>query len=90
MTISRRYFLAAFSAFAVSPLLAALRVEPEVILFNGRIWTVDDNLPRAEALAVSDGRVFAIGTNQEVLALATAGTRKIDLFGNFSVAGSVV
>jgi len=79
MTISRRYFLAAFSAFAVSPLLAALRVEPEVILFNGRIWTVDDNLPRAEALAVSDGRVFAIGTNQEVLALATAGTRKIDL-----------
>ena len=79
MTISRRYFVTALSAFAVAPLFALERVEPDVILFNGRIWTVDESLPRAEALAISKGRIFAVGTNPEVLALATASTRKVDL-----------
>ena len=79
MMISRRYFVTALSAFAVAPLFALKRVEPDVILFNGRIWTVDESLPRAEALAISKGRIFAVGTNPEVLAQATASTRKVDL-----------
>ena len=79
MTISRRYFLGAFSAFAISPLLGSERSTVDTILFNGRIWTVDAELPKAEAVAISGGRIFAVGTNDEVLALATAATRKIDL-----------
>ena len=79
MTISRRYFLGAFSAFAISPLLASERTAVDTVLFNGRIWTVDDKLPTAEAIAISNGRIFAVGTNDEVLALATATTRKFDL-----------
>ena len=79
MTISRRYFLGAISAFAISPLLASERVAVDTILFNGRIWTVDDKLPKAEAIAISNGRIFAVGTNDEMLALATATTRKFDL-----------
>ena len=79
MTISRRYFLTTFSAFAVAPSLFTAHIQPDTILYNGRIWTVDEKLPRAEALAISNGRIFAIGTNDEVLALVAPGTRKIDL-----------
>ena len=65
MTISRRYFLGAISAFAISPLLASERAAVDTVLFNGRIWTVDDKLPTAEAIAISNGRIFAAGTNDE-------------------------
>src|SRR5579864_589996 len=79
MFSTRRSFLASVSAFAAVPLLARTRIEPDAILYNANIWTVDDQLPRAQALAISDGRIFAIGTNDEVLQLASANTRKIDL-----------
>jgi len=53
--------------------------EPEIVLYNGDIWTVDEAQPRAEAVAISGGRFVAVGSNEEVLRLATARTRRIDL-----------
>jgi predicted amidohydrolase YtcJ len=79
MLSTRRSFVSTLGAFVALPLLPRTRVEPNVILYNGSIWTVDDQLPRAQALALSDGRIFAIGSNDEVLPLATANTRKVDL-----------
>jgi hypothetical protein len=79
MLSTRRSFVSTLGAFAALPLLPRTRVEPDVILYNGSIWTVDDQLPRAQAVALSDGRIFAIGSNDEVLPLATANTRKVDL-----------
>ncbi len=79
MLSTRRSFVSTLGAFAALPLLRRTRVEPNVILYNGSIWTVDDQLPRAQAVALSDGRIFAIGSNDEVLPLATANTRKVDL-----------
>jgi predicted amidohydrolase YtcJ len=61
----------------VLPLLS--REEPEIILYNGNIWTVDDSQPRAQAVAISGGRFLAVGSNDDVLPLATGRTRKIDL-----------
>jgi len=81
MTISRRDFLGTISVLAVAPLWAGQRVEPDTVLFNGRIWTADDTLPRAEAVAISNGRILAVGTNDEVRALASPLTRKFDLGG---------
>jgi len=79
MLTTRRSFLTTAGAFAALPLLPRTRVEPDVILYNGNIWTVDDQLPRAQAIAISDGRIFAIGSNDNVLHLASARTRKFDL-----------
>jgi len=87
MTTSRRHFLATFGAFAVAPLLATTRIEPDTVLFNGRIWTVDDRQPRAQAAAISGGRFFAVGSNDDVLPLATARTRKVDLGGKSVLPG---
>jgi predicted amidohydrolase YtcJ len=51
----------------------------ELILFNGRFYTLDDEIPRAQAVAIKNGRIVAIGDNAEVTAMAARGTVKIDL-----------
>jgi predicted amidohydrolase YtcJ len=80
--ISRRDFLYGFSGFSLLPWLPLLRKqEPDLILHNGAIWTVDEKQPRAQAVAISDGRFTAVGTNAEILSSASPGTRKIDLGG---------
>ncbi len=38
------------------------------VLHNARIYTVNDDLPLAEAIAVDSGRVVAVGSNEEILA----------------------
>ena len=41
--------------------------EPETVLHNGNIWTVDETQPRAQAVAISGGRFLAVGSNADVL-----------------------
>jgi len=54
---SRRDFLYGVGAFALLPLA---RLEPELILYNGNIWTVNDKMPRAQALAINGDRILAV------------------------------
>jgi len=75
---SRRDFLYGVGAFALLPLA---RLEPELILYNGNIWTVNDKMPRAQALAINGDRILAVGSNDEILRLATGLSKKIDLGG---------
>jgi hypothetical protein len=75
--LSRRHFLYGFSGLALLPFLR--RQEPDLILYNGNIWTVDERQPHAQAVAVSGGRFAAVGSNVEVLRLAAARSRKLDL-----------
>lgn len=51
------------------------------VIFAGDIITVDDAHPTAEALAVANGRIVAVGARDEVLGLRGAGTRVVDLDG---------
>src|SRR6185437_13627832 len=81
---TRRDFLAGLSAFALLPLA---RTEPELILYNGNLWTVDPLLPRAQAVAISGGRFLAVGSNDDVLHLAAGRSRKIDLGGKTVLPG---
>ncbi len=60
---------------------------PEMILYNGKIVTMDDTSftsnvgTIAEAMAVRDGEVFEIGSSADIRALAGPQTRQIDLNG---------
>ncbi|MGH9539104.1 MAG: amidohydrolase [Terriglobales bacterium] len=84
---SRRELLYGFSGLALLPFLRAQ--EPELLLYNGNIWTVDDKQPRAQAAAISEGRFVAVGSNEEILRLATARTRKVDLAGKTVLPGFI-
>jgi hypothetical protein len=60
---------------------------PEAIYVNGRFLTVDDTFSTAQAVAISDGRFSAVGTDASVRALAGDSTRVIDLGGRTVVPG---
>jgi predicted amidohydrolase YtcJ len=57
------------------------------IFVNGKIWTEDDARPQAQALAVSGDKLLAVGTNEEVRALAAPDTAVVDLHGRLVVPG---
>jgi predicted amidohydrolase YtcJ len=59
----------------------------DLILQNGKIWTVSKAQPEAEALAVWHGRIVAVGKNAEIERLAGPNTRRIDLSGRRAVPG---
>ncbi|SFR94860.1 hypothetical protein SAMN05428960_3855 [Mitsuaria sp. PDC51] len=62
---------------------------PDLVLFNGRFTTLDRTRPSAEAVAIQDGRFLSVGGNQEILALAGATTRRIDLKGRGVLPGLI-
>lgn len=74
---SRREILGMFAAAV--PLLSFGKIEPEIILYYGTIFTVNPKELTAQALAIADGRLLAVGSNADILKMATARTKKIDL-----------
>ncbi len=85
--LSRRTFLHGVGAMALTPFLQL--EEPTLILYNGNIWTGDPAHPAAQAVAVTDGRFTAIGSNEEVLHLAAGRSRKIDLEHKYVLPGFI-
>ena len=51
---------------------------PDLIIANGRLMTFDPARPMAEALAIADGRIMAVGTTDAIRMLAGRGTRIVD------------
>jgi predicted amidohydrolase YtcJ len=54
---------------------------PDFIVVNGRVLTMDDAIPKADAFAVQRGRFVAVGTNADVRNLATRDTPVVDAGG---------
>ena len=55
--------------------------QAQVIYRNGSILTMEDSQPTAEAVAVTDGVILAVGDDVDVMNLRGAGTETIDLAG---------
>ncbi|MEX1157734.1 MAG: amidohydrolase family protein [Thermomicrobiales bacterium] len=53
----------------------------DVLFVNGRVLTIDSRRPRAEAVAVRDGKILAVGSSDELAGVRSAKTRVIDLDG---------
>lgn len=60
---------------------------PDMILFNGKIITVDQKSTIAQAVAVKDEKIIAVGTNDEIKKLAGNQTKMIDVKGKTVVPG---
>ncbi|MDX1646493.1 MAG: amidohydrolase [Longimicrobiales bacterium] len=54
---------------------------PDVIYHNGTIVTANETHDVVEAVAVRDGRIVAVGSEEDVRARATGATREVDLEG---------
>jgi predicted amidohydrolase YtcJ len=78
-----------FVLVALAPSLLSAQAPADLVLTNGRIYTVDNARPVVSALAARDGRIVFIGSDAEAKALAGAGSRLIDLHGATVVPGIV-
>jgi predicted amidohydrolase YtcJ len=67
---------------------AAAKAAPaDLILYNAKVWTVDDKHPSAEAVAVRGARIVKVGSSKEVLALKGPATRAMDMEGKLVLPG---
>ena len=79
---SRRGFLslagAGLGAAWAQPAAAATQGEPDLVVFNANVLTLDAKAPRAEAFAVKGGRFIAVGRNEEMRPLIGPRTQALD------------
>ncbi len=61
----------------------------DLVIVNGRLVTVDEKGTVAEAVAVKDGKIVAVGTTKQVKELANGGTKVIDLEGRLMLPGFI-
>jgi predicted amidohydrolase YtcJ len=72
----------------VLPLAASAQAQrADRIFVNGKIWTGDDAHPSAAAIAVAGDKILAVGSSQEIRALAGPQTASVDLGGRLMVPG---
>ncbi len=90
---SRREFmgLATLGAAGVltRPWHWAAAPDADLVVFNAKVFTMDTAHPRAEAFAVKDARIVAVGSNKDIRGLITRRTQSIDAKGMTIVPGFV-
>ena len=86
-------FTAAVAALASVP-LRALRQQPasppaDLVLSNGKVVTVEDGMPEAQAIAVVGDRIAAIGSSADIKRHVGPKTQVIDLKGQLVIPGFI-
>ncbi len=72
-----------------SPASMAQTESPDLVIYNGKILTVDDHFSIAEAMAIRRDRISAVGTTSDVLAMAGPDSRLVDLQGRTVLPGLI-
>jgi len=62
---------------------------PDLVFVNGKVLTVDPRDSVAEAVAITSGRISAVGTTAQVRAMAGSATEVIDLHGRAVTPGLI-
>jgi hypothetical protein len=62
-------------------------LSPDLVLLNGRIYTLDGEARVAQAAAVKDGSFLAVGSGAEIEKLIGPGTERVDLGGRAAIPG---
>jgi predicted amidohydrolase YtcJ len=61
----------------------------DLVLYNGKIWTVNPGQPWAEAVAIRGERIHKVGTTEEIKTLIGTQTQEIDLKGELVLPGFI-
>ncbi|MBP9925932.1 MAG: amidohydrolase [Cyclobacteriaceae bacterium] len=60
---------------------------PDLVLLNGKVWTGESDSTFAEAIAIKENKIIAVGTTDQILKLVDSKTNRIDLNGKLVTAG---
>lgn len=66
-----------------------MNASTDLILFNGKITTLDRQNPQASAVLIREGRFVSVGHENEVMPLAGPAARRIDLKGRRVIPGLI-
>ena len=62
---------------------------PSIVFHGGRVITMEPDMPRAEAIAVRGEEIVAVGSSEQMLALAGPSTQLVDLQGRALLPGFI-
>ena len=83
-----RYFCFTFWLFLFFVFLqATANSQANLILINGRVWTENEKAPWAEAVAIKENKILAVGKNSQIKKLASKNSQMIDLGGRLLIPG---
>src|SRR5205085_1093498 len=83
----KNLILLLFISITVNFSVLANQTAPDLILYNGKIFTSDAAQTKAEAIAIRGERILAVGSTDEIKKLADSKTRLIDLQGRVVTPG---
>ncbi len=63
--------------------------QADLILYNARVWTGDDRIPAAQAVATHGSKILGVGTNKEMATFRSNKTHSIDLQGKMLIPGFI-
>jgi predicted amidohydrolase YtcJ len=69
--------------------LATLAPAADLVLRNGKIVTLDPANPQAQAVAITAGKIVALGTNAQIASQIQPSTKVIDLAGKLAIPGFI-
>jgi predicted amidohydrolase YtcJ len=75
--------------FTARPSARAAQQTADLVITNGKVVTVDDGRPEAQAIAAAGGRILAVGTNAEIQKYAGPKTEVIDVKGQLVIPGFI-
>lgn len=79
-----------FLVFAIGLIPAGKKTQSaDLVLINGKIVTMDESNPVVEAVAIVQGRVLAVGSNQTMKPHISDSTQTIDLKGKLAIPGFI-
>jgi len=73
--------------FALSVAGIGQRAPADTILLHGRIYTVNAKHPWAQALAIRDGKLVAVGSDKEIARYRGPSTQVLDAKGRMVLPG---
>jgi predicted amidohydrolase YtcJ len=82
-----KMFIVALVLTSLTSIGLAQQSTPDLILFNGKIFTSNANQPYVEALAIRGERIVAVGTSKEMTTLASKETKQVDVGGRTVIPG---
>ncbi|MFA8342751.1 MAG: amidohydrolase family protein, partial [Rhodothermaceae bacterium] len=78
-----------FASLLVSCQKEEKKITADMVLTNGKIVTVDDNYPEAEAIAIKGDTIMAVGNKADINKLIGDSTEVVDLKGRLAVPGLI-
>lgn len=73
----------------LAAVMGTAQATPDVIFINAQVFTADADQPSAEAFAIQDGRILAVGAQDDVLTQKGPQTQVVDLQGKRVLPGLI-